>query len=339
MRTQPVWKDEQLVPGDFLAHIISDKATIPEPQFKVDPRRPRFVFNPFRNRKLDSWYAAMYNIPPHPVMGCFIPERTVLPLLVGSHPTIDYESMKADSLDASERYVPAGFRTGSTSDMKTEDRLPVYNAIAMVSAFGSQFGRPTGFCQIDELDGVEDLSVALRLTRLCFPEARTTVDADIEHIKSVITEGNIDDFTYPIVERLLQSMNQNKAWAEEHVRRLVGQLDAWGNGQTTGKPQADRLDIAVCGWLGVGVPKTVSKTSTGDQQTVKVEMVPGQAQETGPQIYCETCGEISNILPTGQPPKMCRGCRTPFTVEASAEEVEKPAKKKTPNPAPKASTK
>lgn len=331
MRTQPVWKQDELVPGDFLSHIIGETPIEAESPRVVD-RRPRYVLNPFRNRALDSWYAMQYNIPPHPVLGCFIPERTILPLTMGAHPTIDYNSLKTDSLEASERYLPPGQRSSTTSDMTTEERFPLYNAMAMVSAFGNQYGMPTGFCQIVELDQVDDMSIALSVTRLCFPRARTTVDHDIENIDRVIEAGNVDDLTRAIVSRVLQAMNHNKAWAEEHYRRLIGQLDEHSGNPLLGKAKADRLDVAVCGWLGVPVPKSVSKTDQGGQQKIQVEMVGTPAQGTVPQIQCGECGTLVNLLPDGRAPKFCFACRTNFTEEVKIEEKSKPTAKKSIRP-------
>lgn len=311
MRSQPIWKQDQAVPGDILAQMIGETPIIAELEYKVDPRKPRYIFNPFRNRRLDPWYQGMYNL-----MQNFIPERMILPLTIGYRPDIDYNAMRTDGLEASERYVTPAERSKLGSEMKDFERLPVHNAISMVSEYSRQFGMPTGFCQIEELDGVEDFGIALRVTRRCFPNVRTTVDADLEHIEKLIDDQVQDE---PIVRRIFQALSENKLWAEEHVRRLVNQLDDYAGGRQTGKPRADRLDIAVCGWLGVPIPKTASKTSVGgDQQSVRVEMVPGAAVETGPQIQCAECGEFCNLLPDGNPPRMCKGCRTPFTVEAGS---------------------
>ena len=324
MRTEPVWKQDEISPGNILADMIGEAPIIQEIKYDIDPRKPRFVFNPFRNRRLDPWYQGMYNL-----MQNYIPERMILPLTIGSRPDVDYNAMRTDSLEASERYVPPADRSAQGSEMKNFERMPVHNAISMVSEYGQQYGMPTGFCQITELDGVEDMSIALRVTRLCFPEARVrprpmpaiTIDEDLEHIEGLINR-NVQDVQ--IVSRIFQAMNENKAWAEEHYRRIISQIDEHASNPLLGKSKADRLDVAVCSWLGVPVPKSVSKTDQGGQQKVRVEMVGQQPQDFGPQIQCATCGERSNLLPDGNPPRLCRGCRTEFAAKVEVK-TERPA--------------
>lgn len=333
MRTGPVWKQDEVAPGNILAEMIGEQPIIEEVRYAVDPRRPRYVFNPFRNRKLHGRYPALYNIQPVPGLGCFIPERVILPLTIGQSPDVDYNSMRTDSLEASERYIPPAQRSAAGSEMRDFERLPVHNATSMVAEYGSQYDMPTGFCQITELDGVDDFSIALRITRLCFPEARirpapeppVTIDQDLAHLDNLIN-GGADDL--PIVMRLFRAMNENKAWAEEHYRRLIAQLDEHSGNPMLGKGKADRLDVAVCGWLGVPVPRSVSKTDQGGQQKIQVEMVGAAAQETRAQIQCAECGTLVNLLPDGNPPKFCFGCRTPFVEEAKVEEKAKSAGKK-----------
>lgn len=256
----------------------------------------RYIFVPFRDRRLAPEYKAMYGLKKLR-QGIIQPMRTV------EKPEPDYQIIK--SVDEND-LAPGG---EGVTEMRVARRSPKANVDAILRTYGNSKGTPTGIIEIECLRGQDDPQLARHLQMTLLPEIYKTAREQVMQLRNVSVSGLEEQVRTALEDATFAAI----AWAQTAYQELQAAIEAHGNNKP-GKGRLSEFDHAVCSWLELPEPRLQSRL-----------LAPGALQEkpaveTPAQIQCATCGELSNLLPTGNPPKLCRHCRASFIEEVEATE-------------------
>lgn len=277
----------------ILDSVMNDFTAMRPDLNEEDARRPRYVFNPFRTKRLKPADQGQFGITA-------LYQGIIQPFFPFDKPDSDFEEVmrtREGDLTASQ----------GIDRMRLFRRNPKQVVSAVVKLFGNLGDTPTGVMEIEALRG-HDSSLVRQMQAALLPEVYTTGAAQLAQLQSVNLAGKPPLFE-ATRDALILSTSASITWSEAHYRNLLVQMQVAAN---VGGKRLSKLDIAVCAWLEYAVPEVQSKlVQNQPQQAVTVSQV------VKPVIQCESCGHESNLLANGNPPKFCGVCRESFMVQAA----------------------
>jgi hypothetical protein len=276
----------------ILANVLNDQTTMRPNIDEEDAQRPRYVFNPFRTRKLRPMDMGLLGITA-------LHQGIIQPFFPFDKPDTDFDEVRRTR--EGDLTVSQGI-----DSIRLFRRNPKRVVAAIMKQYGSSYDIPTGVMEIEVLRG-HDGKLLKELQSVLLPEIYKTASAQISQLQSVNLLGKPALFA-SVRDVLIQATSASITWAEYHYRKLQRQMQVAAN---NGGKSLSKLDEMVCRWLEYPIPQVQSKLV---QHNAVASVPPAIAPI--PTIQCEFCGSFSNLLANGNPPKRCSnaGCGEAFIV-------------------------
>ena len=270
-----------------------------------NPDARRFVFNPFnppprppeveRYEQLDSILARISGFDR-------IPAGVLFGIDTHTYTDTNYQAIGLSELIAASESV-------NQPRDKPFTRSAMIIADSVVRELGGEGSSPKGLTIIEALTGLEDDAVVIDMQQLFFPVQFQTVHEQLEHLTSVR-----EDLTKvgPIWEatrsRLYLATTLNQRWCEKALEATKASMEERAGTRGIGKREPSDLDRDICAWLGLEVPRALTKLDLGEkprepqQIIVQTQPAPGDGLE---RKQCRVCGELIPLI-DGEFPPICR---------------------------------
>jgi len=302
---------------------------------KQNPQARRFIFNPFnppprppeteRYEQLDSILARISGFDR-------IPAGQLFPVDNHSYIDTNYQAIGLSELIAASESV-------NQPRDKTFTRSALIIADSVVRELGGEGASPKGLAILEALTGLEDDAIVIDMQQTFFPVQFGTVDEQMAHLGSAEMRRDLATVA-PIWEmtrsRLYLASAQNKRWCEKALEATKASMEERAGTRGIGKREPSDLDHDICAWLGLEVPRALTKLDLGEkpkekepyQITVQTQAPEGDGLE---RRQCRVCGEKVALI-DGDFPPICRfGDHDPRGVKAKPAAV---APKPPASPAP-----